>query len=81
MLFCEICFCAKKMKRCSSCKDKAVSVFPLSKTIFIAKSMLVELENCSVKESRFSVELASHLKAYNHSTSLTMLFWPYDDTS
>lgn len=49
MLFCEICFCVKKMKRCSSCKDKVVFVFFFSKIIFIVKFMLVEFENCLVK--------------------------------
>ena len=61
--------------------DKAVSVFPLSKTIFIAKSLLVELKGFSVKESSFIVELTTHLEVNNRSTSRAMLFWPYGVTS
>ena len=53
-------------------------MFSVSKTIFIVKSVLVELENCSVKESSFIVEVMSHLNGSNDRTSPTMLFWPYD---
>lgn len=79
MLFCEICFCVKKMKRCSSCKDKVVFVFFFSKIIFIVKFMLVEFENCLVKELCFIVELMFYLKVYNYSILMMMLFWLYDD--
>lgn len=60
-------------------EDKVVFVFFFSKIIFIVKFMLVEFENCLVKELCFIVELMFYLKVYNYSILMMMLFWLYDD--